>query len=127
MSTALLCDLYELTMVQAYWKRGMAKRRALFQLNFRSCLFGGGYAVAAGLEVALKTLEQLRFHKEDLSYLSSLQSPSGRALFEVDFLRFLDQFVFRCDLDAVPEGTVVFSQEPLLRVEGPLLHAQLVA
>lgn len=124
----LLTDLYQLTMAHGYWLRESRGERidAAFHLFFRKLPFGGGFAVASGLEAALDYLTGLRFDAEDLAYLAGLTGADGRPLFEPGFLEFLAAFRFRGDVDAIPEGTVVFAQEPLLRVTGPILDAQLV-
>jgi len=117
---ALLTDLYQLTMVYGYWKTGLYSREAVFHLNFRRWPFQGGFALAAGLETAVEFLEDFRFLPEDLAYLESLK------LFDPKFLEFLGEFEFACDVDAMPEGTLVFPYEPILRVKGPLWQAQLL-
>lgn len=124
-SLALLTDLYQLTMACGYWREGIADREAVFHHYFRRAPFGGAFSVAAGLRTALQWLDEFRFRKDDLDYLAGLGSAGGRPLFESGFLDYLADFTFRCDMDAVPEGTVVFAQEPLARVRGPLLHCQL--
>jgi nicotinate phosphoribosyltransferase len=123
---ALLTDFYELTMAYGYWKMGMADREAVFQLFFRRKPFNGGFAVAAGLETALDFIEHFRYSASDLAYLEQLKGTDGSPLFEPKFLEFLSRFSFKCDIDAMPEGTPVFPYEPLLRVQGPILHAQLL-
>ena len=125
-SLALVTDLYELTMAYGYWKSGMAERQAVFCLSFRRNPFGSGATVACGLQPAAEFLEAIRFDREDLNYLDTLKAADGSHLFEPDFLEYLADFRFNGDLDAVPEGTVVFPHEPLLRVRGPLLAAQVV-
>lgn len=125
-SLALFTDLYELTMAYGYWKLGMADREAVFHLVYRNNPFGGGFALAAGLEDVVSFLQQMRFDASDLSHLQGLAGPDGHPLFERGFLDYLEGFSFRCDVDAIPEGTTVFPQEPLLRVRGPILDAQLV-
>jgi nicotinate phosphoribosyltransferase len=125
-SLALLTDLYELTMAYGYWKLGRDGQHAAFHLFFRRPPFQGGYAVAAGLDAALDYLENLRFAPDDLAYLATLQGNDGRPLFEPGFLDYLGDLRFECEVDAVPEGTIVFGQEPLLRVCGPILQCQLV-
>jgi nicotinate phosphoribosyltransferase len=123
---ATLTDLYELTMGAGYEIAGVADREAVFALSFRTLPFGGGYAIMAGLDDALAILESLRFEPADIEYLAGLRGSNGRPLFGPDFLGHLASFRFACDVDAIPEGTVVFANEPLLRVRGPLLQAQLV-
>jgi nicotinate phosphoribosyltransferase len=123
---ALLTDLYQLTMAQAYRSSGKADSEAAFHLFFRRNPFGGGFAVACGLSRVLDLLSDFRVGAEDLGYLERLAGNDGRPLFEPGFLRELAELRLVCDVDAVPEGTVVFPYEPLVRVRGPLLQAQLV-
>lgn len=118
-NSALFTDFYELTMAQGYWKQHM-DRRAIFDMFFRRQPFGGGFAVFAGLEPLLETLKDFRFSKEDLEYLTSLD------VFESGFLEYLATFRFRGDLWAVDEGSVVFPQEPLIRVDASLIEAQII-
>jgi len=125
-SLALLTDLYELTMAYGYWKAGPTDREAVFHLTFRRSPFQGGYTLAAGLATAIEYLENSRFTDADAAYLATLTGNDARPLFEPAFLDFLRTLEPACDIDAVPEGTVVFPQEPLLRVRGPLLQAQLL-
>jgi len=125
-SLALLTDLYQLTMAQGYWMAGVAEREAVFHLTFRRHPFGGAYAVAAGLEPALDYLSRYRFDASDLEYLAGLQGGDGKRLFDPGFVAYLGTMKFDCTVDAVPEGSVVFAHEPLLRVQGPVLAAQLV-
>jgi len=125
-SLATLTDLYELTMGAGYDAVGVADREAVFALHFRTLPFGGGYAVAAGLDDALALLENLRFDAIDIDYLRGLRAAGDTPLFGSAFLAHLEALKFSCDVDAIPEGTVVFANEPLLRVRGPLLQAQLV-
>ena len=125
-SLALLTDLYQLTMAHGYWKLGRIDEEAAFHLFFRTNAFGGGYTVAAGLAYVLDFLRDLRFEESDLGFLSTLTGNDGRALFDEGFLDHLRTLDFRFDMDAVPEGTVVFPHQPLLRVTGPLLQCQLL-
>lgn len=125
-SLALLTDLYELTMAFGYWKAGIHDREAVFHLFFRETPFKGGFAVACGLETAVDYLQQLRFDEHDIAYLAGLNGADGKPIFERGFLEFLGDVQFACDVDAVSEGTVVFPNEPLVRVIGPLLQSQLV-
>jgi nicotinate phosphoribosyltransferase len=125
-SLALATDLYQLTMAQGYVASGTADHEAVFHLYFRANPFGGGFAVACGVARALEFLEDYRFADEDIDYLASLEGNDGRPLFDASFLRRLGSLRLACDVDAVPEGTVVFPYEPLLRVKGPILHAQVV-
>jgi nicotinate phosphoribosyltransferase len=125
-SLALLTDLYELTMAYAWWRSGRHEREAAFHLLFRRSPFGGGFTVACGLAPAVEYLLGLRFAAEDLDYLAGLAGNDGRPLFADGFLGYLGELRFACDLDAMPEGTVAFPQEPLLRVTGPIAQCQLV-
>ncbi|WP_339727476.1 nicotinate phosphoribosyltransferase [uncultured Gimesia sp.] len=125
-SLALLTDLYQLTMAQGYWKSGRSEREAVFHLFFRSNPFQGGYTIAAGLEYVLEYLKQFQFSVDDIEYLSQLEGNDGQPLFAGEFLTYLSELKLSCDLDAVPEGTVVFPHEPLVRVTGPILQCQLM-
>jgi nicotinate phosphoribosyltransferase len=119
-SLALLTDLYQLTMAYGYWKKGLADLEAVFHLFFRKKPFQGEIAVAAGLEAAVQFIRDFRYTPSDLAYLEQLR------LFEPAFLDYLSALSFTCSLDAMPEGTPVFPYEPLLRVQGPMLQAQLL-
>ncbi len=125
-SLSLLTDLYQLTMAYGYWKQGKAEQQAAFHLFFRTNPFGGGYAIAAGLEPVLDFLRFFRFTSDDVVFLSTLTGNDGRSLFEPAFLDYLTQLELSLDVDAIPEGTVVFPHEPLLRVRGPILQCQLL-
>jgi nicotinate phosphoribosyltransferase len=124
-SLALLTDLYQLTMAYGYWKAGIHHREAVFHLYFRLNPFRGGYAVACGLAAVIDYLENLRFGRSDLEYLAELTGSDGKPLFDRGFLETLGTTPLACDVDAVPEGTVVFPHEPLVRVRGPLIASQL--
>lgn len=115
----LLTDLYELTMMQGYFKSHNDKT-VVFDLFYRKNPCNGGYAIAAGLEQAISYIKELRFDEEDIAYLTSLQ------IFDKDFLDYLRTFRFTGDIYAIPEGTVVFPKEPLLKVIAPIMEAQLV-
>lgn len=125
-SHALLTDLYQLTMAHSYWKSGMLDHEAVFHLFFRRLPFQGGFAVAAGLESLVDFVETFRFDADDLDYLRGLEAPGGGRLFPDEFLDYLGNLRLTVDIDAVPEGTLVFPQEPLVRVQGPLLQCQLL-
>ena len=125
-SLALLTDLYQLTMAYGYFRQGMAEQEAVFHLFFRENPFGGGFTIACGLQYVLDFLRGLRFSKDDLAYLSGLRGNDGQPLFDDGFIEHLRRLRFCCDLDAVPEGTVVFPGEPLLRVRGPLIPCQIL-
>ncbi len=125
-SLALLTDLYQLTMACGYWKKGLAEREACFHLFFRKPPFGGNFALAAGLQTALEFIQAFAFDVSDLNYLATLKGSDGAPLFEKGFLNYLKGFRFTCDLDALPEGTPVMPYEPLVRVQAPLIQAQLL-
>jgi nicotinate phosphoribosyltransferase len=125
-SLALLTDLYQLTMAAGYWKSGVAEREAVFHLTYRRPPFGGGYAIAAGIGSALAYLRRFRFTADDVAYLATLKDNTDAPLFERGFLDYLRELKFTCSVDAVPEGALVFPHEPILRVRGPILQAQLV-
>jgi nicotinate phosphoribosyltransferase len=125
-SLALLTDLYQLTMACAYWKSGTAHKEAAFHLSFRTAPFQGGFTIASGLASAINWLKEFRFSDSDLSYLATIPGRDKQPLFAKEFLDYLKRLRFTCDVDAIPEGTVVFPHEPLIRVQGPLLEAQLL-
>lgn len=123
---ALATDLYQLTMAYGYWKAGVADKEAVFDLFFRRSPFKGGYAIACGLRYAVDFLKHFRFDSSDIAYLGSLTGNDGKALFEQGFLDYLSDLEFTCDIDAIPEGTVVFPHEPLIRVRGPIIQCQVL-
>lgn len=125
-SFTLLTDLYQLTMAYGYWKQGRADRQAVFHLFFRSCPFRGGYVISAGLETAVKFLRNFRFTSDDVAFLETIKGNDGRAIFDGAFLKYLSELELSVDVDAIPEGTVVFPHEPLLRIRGPILQCQLL-
>ncbi len=125
-SLALLTDLYELTMAQGYWKKQMVGTDAIFHLFFREPPFGGGYAVSAGLKTAVEFLMDFEFAADDLAYLAEIRGSDDKPLFEPGFLDFLERLEFSCSVDAMPEGSIVFPHEPILRIEGPLIQCQLL-
>ena len=115
----LLTDLYELTMMQGYFKSN-SRQTVVFDMFYRKNPSEGGYAIAAGLEQVIQYIKELKFEKEDIDYLA------GLGIFDGDFLDYLSTFRFTGDIYAVPEGTVVFPKEPLLKVIAPIMEAQLV-
>jgi len=125
-SLTLLNDLYQLTMSYGYWKKGLDRKEAVFHLFFRKRTFKGGFTVAAGLEWAVRYLQNFQFDPSDLNFLATLKSPNGEPLYTDDFFEYLAKMKFSCQVDAVPEGTVVFPYEPLIRVQGPLIQCQLL-
>ncbi len=120
LNLTMLCDFYELTMGQGYFSQGYADRITYFDLFFRRCPDGGGFAIAAGLEQIVQYIQQLHFEPEDIEYLR------GRKLFTEDFLDYLANFRFTGDIWAVPEGTPVFPKEPIITVRASAIQAQLV-
>ena len=124
--TALLTDLYQLTMACGYWKSGKSEQESAFHLFFRKHPFQGGFTIACGLADVVEFLQRLRFVEQDVDYLAALNGRDGQPLFEGRFLDYLKHFEFKCDVDAVPEGTVVFPHEPLVRVQGTIVQAQLI-
>ena len=125
-TNALLTDLYELTMMAGYLDQGKAGDTAAFDLYFRRNPYGGGYAVAAGLNDAVRTIMEMRFSADDIGYLRSLRSPRGNQTFPDAFLEYLSRWRFGGEISAVPEGTVVFAHEPLMRVRGRVMECQLI-
>lgn len=125
-SLALLTDFYQITMAYGYWKTGIAEKTGVFNLFFRKSPFNGGFAINCGLSYVIDLLKSFQFTDTDLEYLSTLESPSGDPMFEPEFLSYLRKLKFTCDIAAIPEGTVVFPHEPLIRVQGPILQCQLI-
>ena len=117
---ALLTDLYELTMMQGYYETGAYKRQVVFDLFYRKNPSGNGYAIAAGLQQAIEYLDELHFSEEDIAYLESLN------IFSEGFIEYLKGFRFTGEVYAIPEGTVVFPHEPLMRIKAPIIEAQLI-
>lgn len=115
----LLTDLYELTMMQGYFERGDSEI-VVFDMFFRSNPNQNGYSIAAGLEQVIDYVKKLNFTYDDVAYLRSLK------IFSDDFLHYLSGFHFSGDIYAIPEGTVVFPKEPLIKVVAPIMEAQLI-
>ncbi|HVI40110.1 MAG TPA: nicotinate phosphoribosyltransferase [Anaerovoracaceae bacterium] len=125
-SLATLTDLYQLTMAYGYWKNKCHEEQAHFNLFFRKAPAGGNFAIAAGLGPVISLLSNYGFTEGDIVYLSTLKSSNGSPLFEKDFLDYLFYMEFNCSVSAVPEGTVVFPNEPLLTISGPIIQCQLL-
>ncbi|HEV7350707.1 nicotinate phosphoribosyltransferase [Telluribacter sp.] len=125
-SLSLLTDLYQLTMAYGYFKSGKAEQQAVFNLYFRKHPFQGGFTVACGLSSVIDYLTAFRISEDDLRYLGTLTGSDGKPLFTPDFLEYLRTMEFSCEVEAVPEGTIVFPNEPLLRIKGPILQCQLL-
>ncbi|MDR2078920.1 MAG: nicotinate phosphoribosyltransferase, partial [Treponema sp.] len=117
--SALLTDFYSLTMAQGYWKNKM-DNRAIFEMFFRRHPFGGGFSIFAGLGPLLETLRNFSFSSGDIDYLEGLK------FFEKPFLDYLRDFRFTGSLWAMDEGTVIFPQEPLIRISGGLIECQII-
>ena len=120
MNLTMLTDFYELTMANGYFETGMADDIAYFDMFFRRVPDGGGYAIMAGVEQMVDYLKKLKFTDEDIEFLRSKQ------IFCEDFLEYLRNFKFSCDVWAVPEGTPIFPHEPIVTVRGPVMQAQFV-
>ncbi len=116
----MLCDFYELTMGNGYFEKGYKDRICYFDVFFRQCPDGGGFAIAAGLEQVIEYIQNLHFEPEDIAYLRS------RKLFSEEFLKYLSDFHFTGDIWAVPEGTPIFPKEPIITVRAPAIEAQLI-
>jgi nicotinate phosphoribosyltransferase len=125
-SLALLTDLYQLTMAQAYWACGKTDQHAAFHLTFRSNPFDGGFAVTCGQSALMDYLEAFQFDPDDLAYLSGLTGSDGSALFDEAFLDYLGRMQLEVEVWAMPEGTLAFPHEPIVRVTGPILQCQLL-
>ena len=120
LNLTMLCDFYELTMGNGYFERGYKDRICYFDVFFRQCPDGGGFAIAAGLEQIVRYIRDLHFDPEDIEYLR------GRNLFCEEFLQYLANFRFTCEIWAVPEGTPIFPKEPIITVRAPAIEAQLI-
>lgn len=123
---ALLTDLYQITMAQGYWDADKLDEQASFTMYFRDYPFKGGYAVACGMAQLAEMVEQFRFSGDDIAYLAGLDAPGGGRLFDPKFLEYLADLRLTVDIDAVPEGTIVFPHEPIVRVNGPIMQCQLL-
>ena len=123
---AAMTDLYQITMAQGYFEHGMKSVQACFHMYFRNYPFKGGYAVACGLDQLAELVETYVFNEKDRAFLEQLDAPGGGKLFHDEFLDYLTQLRLSVDIDAVPEGTIVFPNEPLVRVTGPILECQLL-
>ena len=120
LNMTMLCDFYELTMGNGYFRNGYKDRITYFDVFFRKVPDQGGFAIAAGLEQLIDYIENLHFSEEDIAYLR------GRSLFCEEFLDYLRNFRFTGDIYAIPEGTPVFPREPLVVVRAPSIEAQLI-
>ena len=116
----LLTDLYQLTMMQGYFKNKDKNETVIFDAFYRSNPQGSGYAICAGLQQVIDYIKDLRFSEEDIIYLESLK------IFDKDFLDYLASFRFSGDIYAIPEGSVMFPREPMIKVIAPIMEAQLI-
>ncbi len=117
---SLLTDLYQLTMLQGYFREKQANETVIFDMFFRSNPNSGGYSICAGLEQVIEYIEGLHFTDEDINYLRTL------GLFGDDFLSYLSDFKFTGDIYAIPEGSVIFPKEPIMKIVAPIMEAQLI-
>src|SRR5699024_8308807 len=116
----LLADFYEFTMGNGYLENGIGEKIVYYDMFYRTVPDNASYAIVAGLEQVIDYLENLSFSPEDIEFLRS------KELFSERFLDYLANFKFECDVWAIPEGTIVFPQEPLVIVRGPVIQAQLI-
>lgn len=117
---ALLTDFYEFTMSNGYFKRGFTNKTVYFDVFFRKVPDNGGFAIAAGLSEIIEYIENLRFSEDDIEYLRS------KGLFDREFLKYLENFEFKGDIFAIPEGTPIFPGEPVITVRAKAIEAQLI-
>ncbi len=120
MNLTLLTDFYEITMMNGYFKTGEGLKYAVFDLFYRNNPNNGGYSICAGLQQVIDYIKNINFSKDDIDYLR------GQNVFDEEFLQYLSEFKFSGDIYAIPEGTVVFPGEPLLRVYAPIIEAQFI-
>ncbi len=116
----MLADFYEFTMANGYFENGMEDKIAYFDMFFRSIPDDGGFAIMAGVEQLIGYLQNLKFYDEDIEYFRS------KGMFSEEFLEYLKNFEFQCDVWAVPEGTPIFPGEPIVIVRGPIIQAQII-
>ena len=124
--SALTTDLYEVTMACGYCKAGVADHEAVFHVTFRENPFSGQFTVACGLATAIDFLRAFHFTGAEVEYLGSQRGNDGKPLFDSHFLDYLRGLQLSCDVDAIPEGTLVFANEPLVRIRGPIAQCQLL-
>ena len=116
----LLTDLYELTMMQGYFRNAHANANVIFDAFYRKNPDGNGFAISCGLEQIIELIKNLHFSKEDIDYLDSLN------IFDKDFLEYLADFKFTGDVYAIPEGNLMFPREPVVKIKAPIMQAQLL-
>jgi nicotinate phosphoribosyltransferase len=125
-SLALLTDFYQLTMAYGYWKAGIHENETVFYYSIRKAPFRGTYGICAGLGTFIEYLNNFHYTKEDIDFLARLKNTKKQAIFDADFLDYLTHLQLSCDIDAIEEGCVIFPQEPLVRIKGPLIQCQLL-
>lgn len=116
----LLCDFYEFAMANGYFEAGMGEKIVYFDMFYRTVPDNASYSIAAGLEQVIDYIENLHFSDEDIDFLRT------KKIFHEDFLEYLRNFKFECDVWAIREGTVIFPQEPIVIVKGPIMQAQML-
>lgn len=121
----LLTDQYQLVMAYCDWQAGIAERQAVFHLSYRKLPSQSDFIVTTGLQLAIEFLNNFKFSDDDIAYLQSLTNGQGQ-LFSSEFLQYLRALRFTCDVDAIPEGNLIFPHEPVLRITGPILQCQLL-
>ena len=124
--SALDADAYQFTMPQAFFDQDKHETESAFYMFWRKPAHDGGYTVAAGLEGVIDFIENFKIDDEDLAYLKSKKDAKGNQLYSDEFLDYLQNMEFSCTVDAVPEGSVVFPQEPVIRIKGPLIQTQMI-
>src|SRR5215470_3134399 len=124
--SALTTDFYEVTMACGYWKAGVSDHEAAFHVTFRENPFDGEFTLACGLATAIEFLGAFHFNETEIDYLASQRGNDGKPLFDSGFVNYLRGLRLTCDIDAIPEGTLVFPNEPLIRVCGPIIECQLL-
>lgn len=123
---SLYTDLYQLTMAEGYSKAGKGKEIASFSMYFRNYPFNGGYAISCGIAQLAQMVSEYGFSEDDVAYLASLDAPGGSPMFGKEFLDSLLTMELSVDIDAAPEGTVIFPYEPIVRVTGPVMQCQML-
>jgi nicotinate phosphoribosyltransferase len=124
--SALTTDLYEVTMACGYWNAGVSDYDAAFHVTFRENPFKGEFTVACGLATAIDFLREFHFDETEIDYLAAQHGNDGKPLFTCGFLDYLRTLRLTCEIDAIPEGTLVFPNEPLIRVCGPIIQCQIL-
>src|SRR5438046_3373829 len=123
---ALTTDLYEVTMACGYWNAGVSDYEAAFHATFRENPFVGQFTIACVLTTPIDLLTEFHFDETDIDYLAAQRGKDGKPLFSAGFLNYLGGLRLSCDVDAIPEGTLVFPNEPLIRIIGPIIQCQLL-